>query len=253
MTTIIGFGRSENFVKGAGGLVLPKLEIFQHTDKSIAWSGVGHIDIFNHINVNKLGHYYIDTGYFGNLKLKTYKTITKNNLNDCRNIVDRPNDRLKKLAVDRTPYLRGSKILIVPPDQKVLSCWNPELNAETWVSDTIQKIQNLTERQITVRHRVRSRTQRMVHDTFAQALRDDINVVVTYSSNCAVESILHSIPVISLGPTATTIVSPFDINQINDVPNLEQDLVYSWLKHLSYSQFTEQEMLSGLAWEYLKP
>ena len=253
MTQVIGFGRAENFVKGAQGLVVSKSDIFQNSDKSIAWSGVGHIDILRHIELHNLDHYYIDTGYFGNIKLKTYKRITRNNLNDDRNIISRPNDRLERLSIDRTQFIRGNKILLVPPDQKVLSCWDPGVDADTWIDETIEKIKNYTQRQIIVRYRAKSRTQRIVHDTFLQALQNDINVVVTYSSNCAVESIIHGIPVISLGPTATKVVSDSTLESIDTVKNLDHDLVENWLRHLSYSQFTEQEMLDGLAWEYLKP
>ena len=54
-----------------------------------------------------------------------------------------------------------------------------------------------------------------------------------------------------MGPTATRKVSPYTIEQIDNVPNLDKDLVDMWTRILSYSQFTDNEMQSGLAWNLI--
>ncbi len=250
---VVGFKRTANFALGCGGIVLPKQQIFLEKDCVISWSGVGHQDIFQHIIQNKLDYFYIDTGYFGNKKQKTYKRITLNGLNDNRNIIDRPDDRLKNILLDTSKIKRGNKILVIPPDQKVLNCWDSGLDLESWKKNILNTLALHTDRQIVIRERPHSRSDRLTHNTFLQALHDDVHAVVVWSSNCAVESVLHNIPVVSVGPTATQKVSPFTLPQIENVPDLDNDLVYAWLKHLSYCQFTETEMLQGLAWEYLQP
>lgn len=250
---VVGFDRSSNFAIGSGGLSLSKDQILDCTDSIIAWSGVGHIDIYNHIRKNNLDFFYIDTGYFGNNKHKTYKRITFNGLNDNQIIKDRPTDRLQKLSLEIKNIPRGDSILIIPPDQKVLNCWDSETLLDQWKHSTYQTIKNFTDRPIIFRERIKSRTDRLIHNTFSQALHENIHAVIVWSSNCAVESILHGIPVISLGPTATRQISPFSIQDIDQVPKIPKDLVQAWVQHLSYCQYTEEEMLSGLAWEYLRP
>ncbi len=251
MTTVIGFGRAAPFVIGANGKVTSVEETFSNTSIPIAWSGVGHGALFQHILKNNLTYYYIDTGYFGNHKTKLYKRITKNSLNNNSKLITRPSDRLEKIIIDRTQYQRGKTILVIPPDQKVLNCWNPGVSASDWISQTVQDIKKYTDRPIVVRERIPSRTERVIHNKFTDALQQDVYATVVWSSNCAVESVMHGIPVVNVGPTATTAVSPYSISSIDEIPNLDKDLVEHWLRHLSYAQFTDDEMVSGLAWEII--
>lgn len=251
MIPCVGFGRAANFVIGAQGSVLSKEEVLTSCYHPIAWSGVGHYQILEHVKNNNLDYFYIDTGYFGNQKTKLYKRITKNDLNDNRNIIDRPADRIDKLHLDYTWYPRGDDILIVPPDAKVLRCFANHISVDSWIQDTIAIIRSYSQRKIIVRTRNKSRAARIKNDRFIDVLQNNINSVVVWSSNCAVESIIHGIPVISLGPTATRKISPWTIDKIEELPNLEKNLVDAWLRHLSYCQFTEEEMKSGVPWKYI--
>jgi hypothetical protein len=251
MIPVIGFGRASAFITGSGGKITTVEETFENTTIPVAWSGVGHTILYHSLLEKNLDYYYIDTGYFGNVKTKDFKRITKNGLNDFQLLKNRHNDRLSKLRVDTTPYQRGNKILIIPPDQKVLNCFSPNTTATMWLDNTIQQLKLHTDREIVVRERNRSRQERISTDKFTDALQNDIHAVVVWSSNCAVESVLHNIPVINVGPTATTQVSPYSIEDADNVPNLNNDLVDQWKRHLSYCQFTSDEMLSGLAWEII--
>jgi len=245
---VIGFGRSEPFVLGSGGKIVTVEEALANKEIPVAFFGVGHTVLHNIIINNNLDYYFLDTGYIGNIKTKIYKRITKNNLNNTQDILDRPNDRLEKLTLDRTKFKRGDRILVIPPDQKVLNCFGRDLDANAWIDHTVNLIRKHTDREIIVRERIRNRTERMFYYKFTDALQDNIHACVVWSSNCAVESVLHQIPVVSLGPTATTKVSPFSINQIDSVPTLDEDLIDKWLRHLSYCQFTDEDMRSGFAW-----
>jgi hypothetical protein len=251
MNNVLGFGRSAKFVLGAGGTETTLEEILKNTNAPVAWSGVGHYSVLRILEKYSLDYYYIDTGYFGNGKRKTYKRITKNNLNDCRDIIERPVDRLSAINLDRTEYHRGETILVIPPDQKVLNCWAPMENVESWIENTVRILKQYTDRKIIIRNRVKSRADRVAHNKFTDALQDNVYATVVWSSNCAVESVIHGIPTVSVGPTATKKVSSFFIEQIDNIPNLDKDLVESWLRHLSYSQFTDEEMLNGVAWKIL--
>lgn len=248
---IIGYGRAAKFAVGSGGIETNYSDTLSNSVYPVAWSGVGHFEILRNLQRCQLDFYYIDTGYIGNKKLKTYKRITKNKLNDDREIIDRPNDRLSILTVDREQYKRGSDILIIPPDQKVLNCWAPGIILEEWLTDIQNMLKSLTDRKVIIRTRIKNRADRLVNNKFTDSLKNNVHATLVWSSNCAVESVLHGIPVINLGPTATTKVSPFILDQVNDVPDLDPDLVESWIKHISYCQFTDEEMKSGLAWNLL--
>jgi hypothetical protein len=91
----------------------------------------------------------------------------------------------------------------------------------------------------------------MSADTLIKALAQDINVVVTFISNSGVEAVLHDIPVISLGPSACIKVSPWSLDQIDAVPDIDTEIKEAWMRHLSYSQFTGEEMSNGTAWSIL--
>ena len=199
-----------------------------------------------------LDYWYIDTGYLGNHKRKSYLRVCKNSIHASGDIIARPRDRLDSLQIDTTQIDRGNSVLIIPPDTKQASHFDIG-NVDTWLADTVARIQDLTDRPIQIRHRPASRTTRMAADTLVQALTQDINVVVTFISNSGVEAVLHNIPVISLGPSACVKVSPWTLDQIDAVPDIDTDVKEAWMRHLSYSQFTEHEMRTGQAWKILNP
>jgi len=226
--------------------------MFLNTTLPVAWSGVGNKRIYRHILEHKLDYYYIDTGYFGNIKTKDYKRITKNDLNNFSDIIETPSNRLDKLVVDRSQFKRGEDILVIPPDQKVLNCWSPGLTPDEWLASLDLELKKYTNRKIHIRKRPKvPRFDRRTYNTFLDHLQSNIHAVIVWSSNCAVESVLHGVPVVNMGRTATRKVSPYTIEQIDNVPNLDKDLVEMWARVLSYSQFTDSEMQSGLAWNLI--
>lgn len=225
-------------------------DIQANTEYPMIFSGVTFTAVIDQAQKHNLDYWYIDTGYFGNGKRKSYLRVTKNAYHNWYPIVSRPRDRLDELDIDLTTFQRGSRVLIVPPDHKV--CSTLELgDPEQWIENTIEQIQQHTDREIVVRRRPASRTNRLVDDTFLNQLQQDINVVVTYTSNCAVESVMHDIPVVSLGKSATVQICSGTIDQVDSIPSIDLDLKELWLRHLSYAQFTEEHMRCGIAWDIL--
>jgi hypothetical protein len=235
------------FVKGCNAAWATPDDIQNNTQHPMIFSGVTTTMVLSQARCYNLDYYYIDTGYFGNAKKKNYLRVTKNAYHNWFPIVERPRDRLDVADPDLTEFRRGNRILLVPPDSKICTAMNLG-DPEQWITDTVALIQQYTDREIVVRRRTMNRTHRLVEDTFVHQLQQDINAVVVYTSNCAVESAMHNIPVVSLGRTGATQICPFEIQQIDSLPDIDSDLKESWLRHLSYSQFTQDEMLSGLAW-----
>jgi len=224
--------------------------IQSNTKWPVIFSGITTMAPIEQARRYGLDYWYVDSGYMGNHKRKNYLRVCKNSIHASGDIIARPRDRLDRLQVDTTQISRGSSVLIIPPDAKQASHFDID-NVDTWLADTVSRIQELTDRPIQIRHRPASRTTRMSADTLVQALAQDINVVVTFISNSGVEAVLHDIPVISLGPSACVKVSPWSLDQIDAVPDIDAEAKEAWMRHLSYSQFTGEEMSNGTAWSIL--
>ena len=238
------------FAEGCGATWTDLEGINNNTQWPMIFSGVTIMAPIDQARRHGLDYWYIDTGYLGNHKRKSYLRVCKNSIHATGALVDRPRDRLDRLQVDTARIQRGDDILIVPPDRKQASHW-PIGTPESWLDDTIQAIQQHTDRRIRIRQRPPSRTVRQKHDTFRNAVSDNVHAVVVFISAAGVESVLHDIPVISLGPSACVQVSPWGIAQIDQVPDIDADLKEAWMRHLSYCQFTEHEMRLGQAWQIL--
>lgn len=193
--------------------------------------------------------YYIDTGYFGNGKKKTYHRITKNDIQWFGPIIERPGDRLSKTGVQFTKFRRdGSKILLAPPSQKLLNLY--DINLEEWLEKTKAEIGAYTDREVVVRLK-QGRSVRQSTDTMQMALADDVFCLVTFSSIAAGEALLCGKPAITLGPNAAGPLCSHTLAEIADpkIPTLDE--VEAWARHLAYCQFTEPEMRDGTAWRIL--
>lgn len=239
------------FVRAVGGRMAVDVdEVYANTALPMAFSGMSKNAAKSQAKRHGLDYWYIDTGYIGNNKLKTWARISKNSFQVTIPIQPRSDDRLKKLNLDRTLYNRGNKIMVIPIDTKVAQAYDLP-DPDTWLHQIIDTIKKYTDREIVVRHRPTSRETRRTVDTFIQALQQDINAVVIWTSNCGVEAAQHGIPVVSLGPGACTSISG-KIEQIDHLPTVEFELNEAWMRWLSYNQFSQPEIESGLAWQILQ-
>lgn len=239
------------FVRAIGGRMATGLEeIYSNTTIPMAFSGISKTAAKTQALKHGLDYWYIDTGYIGNRRFKTWFRISKNDFQVTIPIQPRPDDRLKKLHINRTQFVRGNKIMVVPIDPKVSEGYGI-CDPDTWLTQTINTIKQYTDREVIVRQRPASREVRVTSDTFVEALQNDINAVVVWASNCGVEAAQHGIPVVSLTPGACTHISG-KIQDIDNLPSISEDLAESWLRWLSYNQFSIAEVESGLAWRILQ-
>jgi hypothetical protein len=253
--TILGCAKKDKwvgpFVRAAGGRMMRDIdEIYANTTVPMAFSGISKTAAKTQAEKHGLDWWYIDTGYLGNLRWKTWFRISKNDFQVTLPIQDCPADRLKRLSVNRTQFRRGSKIMIVPIDGKVSGAYGLP-DPDIWLEQTVNLVKANTDREIVVRQRPASRETRTMLDTFTHALQQDVNAVVIWASNCGVESAQHGIPVVSLGPSATTSISG-QIQQIDSLPDLDPDHVEAWLRWLSYNQFSIAEVENLTAWNILQ-
>lgn len=191
--------------------------------------------------------YYIDTGYFGNGRWKTWHRITRNNLVQT-NILDVPGDRWEQHGIKFRPWQTGSKIVVAAPDEK--PCKFYDIDLDTWINSTVSTIKQYTDRPVVVRKRAKQRIDRIQNDTLEQALKD-AHALVTFNSNAAVESVLLGVPVFTLAPNAAGPVGLQDLSQIESPYYPDQDKLYAWASSLAYSQFHNHELANGTAMKIL--
>ena len=56
------------------------------------------------------------------------------------------------------------------------------------------------------------------------------------------------VPSIALGPNCATVLCNTSLDQIENLNKPSEEEMYSLMKHLSYCQFTQEEMINGYAW-----
>jgi hypothetical protein len=238
----------QSFVQGAGGRI-SNWDKEENNMTPVVLRGITKRKEMAACKAAGRDFYYIDTGYFGNGKKKTYHRITKNDVQNFGEIIDRPSDRLETIGVGLTKFRRGgSKILLAPPSQKLLNLYN--INLEEWLTNVQAEIKQYTDREVVVRLK-QGRSVRQTTDTMQMALADDVFCLVTFSSIAAGEALLCGKPAITLGPNAAAALCSQHLSAIENpkIPTLDE--VDAWARHLSYCQFTEPEMRDGTAWRIL--
>ena len=243
------YGANE-FTRGSGGKFVSYEEMYANTTLPMCWAGFFRPQWLEICRKHNLKFYNFDSAYFGNVKKKIIFRLSVNNFQNVNPIVDRPSDRWDNLGIQTEQFAQGSSIVIVPPDRKLVNTLG--LGSENlWVSMVIDQIKNLTDRPIRIRSRPESRASRITSNTFKDFIKDDTFCVVGYSSNALVEAATHDIPVISLGHSATKSLYGYQLEDIEKIKPAYPSDKQAWLNHLAYSQFTKEELLSGLAWELI--
>ena len=208
--------------------------------------------IHNYWENNKL-FYYMDSGYVGNYKSrsnpygwKLWHRIVKNDVQHNK-IIDRPDDRWKRLDYPIENRKQGNHILLVTPSEKPCKFYN--IDKDNWVKETVSNIKKHTDRPIVVRDKA-PRQQRITRTIFEDL--HDCHALVTYQSIAAVESVLYGVPAFTLAPTAADPVCDKDISLIEQPTIQDEDKIYKWACHLAYGQFHIDEFKSGYAYQLLK-
>ena len=249
---ILGYGKIAfvlPFIRNRGGHMASLDEILSNTTQPMAVSGITKLVVPSLAQRHGLDWYYIDGGYMGNHRDKIWFRVTRNARQDPGPIRDRPDDRLRRLNLDRAALRRGSDILLVPPDPKVAYAYGLG-TVDSWIARVSAEIGRYTQRRVQIRQRPASRVVRTTQDRFQDRLAQDVNAVVVYNSIAGVESVINGIPVVCLGENAATTMSG-TLDKIDNLPDLDPDRVRAWMCHLSYCQFTRVEMLQGRAWDIL--
>ena len=202
---------------------------------------------------NNQTFYYMDSGYIGNYKSKAnpqgwkvWHRIVKNDVQH-NEIIDRPDDRWKRLDYTIEHRKQGNHILLVTPSEKPCKFYG--IDKDTWIKDTVAEIKKYTDRPIIIRDKM-PRQQRIVRTIFEDL--NNCHALVTYQSIAAVESVLYGVPSFTLAPTAADPVCDKDLSLIECPTQQDKDKIYKWACHLAYGQFHNDEFKNGTAYRILK-
>lgn len=241
-----------SFISGTEGYLSSwNEEANTNTDLVIRGLGGGSQKAIKHCWNTGRTFYAIDTGYFGNVgKTKVWHRITKDALQHLGPIVEKPDDRLKKIMDYRyQKQTKGSKILICPPSEKVMNLFD-QPDPETWVAQTIEELSQYTDREIEIRLKP-SRHDRTNSNPIEAALNNDVYCLITYNSIAAIEALMFGKPAIALGPNAAQLICNTKISEVEDLKFPSKEEMAMFVRHLSYAQFTVAEMQNGTAWRIL--
>jgi hypothetical protein len=196
--------------------------------------------------------YYMDSGYVGNYKSssnpigwKLWHRIVKNDVQH-NEIVDRPDDRWRRLDYPILKRKTGTHILLVTPSEKPCKFYG--IDRDTWVNETVTEIKKYTDRPILIRDKA-VRQQRIIRTIFEDL--KNCHALVTYQSIAAVESVLYGIPAFTLAPTAADPVCDKDVSLIECPTHQDEHKIYKWACHLAYGQFHVDEFKDGSAYRIL--
>lgn len=233
--------------------------------------GLGKSPLIHKCVEKKIDYYYIDTGYFGNVNTKKWHRVAKNNLQTLNHysketvikklektfhhkVVDQLIDRFNKLhprceAQRHDRVDRQSKILLVPPSQKVFNHFGGD--AKKWTDNFLKEAKKYTDREIVLRPKV-SRSDRLKFTVQDQLRKEGFDSLITFNSIASLEAILVGRPATVLGPNAGSFLSNTDITKIDNPPFPTKQDILDHLFYLSLCQFTVEEMANGRAYELIE-
>lgn len=146
-------------------------------------------------------------------------------------------DRWEALRVPVTPWRKGGRKVLVATTES--SYWTMH-GIDGWLDKTLVALRECTDRPVVVRHKS-SRTP------FVADL-SDAHCLVAHGSNAAVEAVVLGCPVIVDKSSAASLVGRTELSDVENVIYPDRE---PWLRSLAYSQFTEDEMISGKLWGML--
>ena len=158
----------------------------------------------------------------------------------------RPADRWEALGQRIKTRKPGNHILLVVPSEKPCKFYGIDLNS--WISDTVQTIQQNTDRPIIIRTKG-TRNDRATHSIFADL--HNAHATVTFNSVAAVESVLAGVPVITFAPTAASPVAETQITNIEHPFMPDPDFVFIWASGLAYGQYHISELKDGSVYKLI--
>jgi len=190
-----------------------------------------------------------------------YLSLGFNGLNGRATFVidDMPSDRWDQLGIQLQPWeIKEGHILICGQLARDSSVQHLQPNYTSWMQKIVDDMSSNTDKQIIFRPHPLG-----LHETIKgvniskklnSSLLDEFNessIVVAASSNSLVEAVVCGIPVFALDQ-GSLLWNYCKNKTFKDLASPQTFYRERWANNLAYSQWTKEEMESGLAWEHLK-
>ena len=205
----------------------------------------------------------------GGLKRNTTFKIGINGINRSADFANQEFDdqRWKKFNIDLKPWNPSGEIIVICGQHDTSEQWKGMPRMQVWIEAQINEIRQYTTRPILVRPHPRNifhldenkfknvqvklpkRDYKTYDDTDFKALLDRSWAVINHSSNPAMESVFHGIPVFVSERSLCYEVGNEKLSGINKpaMPNRLQ-----WAHKLSYTEWWQDEIRQGLPWQRIK-
>ena len=223
---------------------------------SVLWAGrmVGNRSIWNLYRNNKKPVIVLEIGA---IKRDITWKIGINGINSGSYFAENKNDdRRKLLGMNLAPWKNsGNHILICNQHDRSLQ-WESNPSLKDWTHFAVNEIRKYSDRPIKIRMHPRcpysfnfseKNVQRSTEKNILDEFRDAW-AVVNYSSNPGIESVLHGIPAFVGAKSLAAPVANLDLSKIENPlrPDREQ-----WLNDLAWTEWTLDEIASGIPQEHL--
>ena len=245
--------RYKNFVKGTGQWVgdgkdntyVRRKDFTSLQEDCLIRNTVGNEDLLVGKIDNNYPFWFIDSGYTNFLEPnKVWHRVVRNHLHYGKSF-DAPADRLKNFPEFPKPWRKDGEIIyVIEPGPFAASIMHVDL--KTWKYDVAKELRQYTDKRIRFRKKAPKKKRSNLHK---ELLNDDYYCVVNINSNAATEAIWADVPAITLDRHIT---NPVTRNKLSDINNLGRGNLGSWLCMLSYSQYTKEELMNGVAVKNVK-
>lgn len=175
--------------------------------------------------------------------------------------IPRLGDRWKNLGVSLEPRQRkGDHVLYAGCTHKFAAYH--QLDPLAYTAGIIEAIKKITDRPILYRPKPGGRND-LNYNPIPGTILSDIRIpieeelkrtfaVVTFSSNAALDAILHGVPAFVLGPGIAQPVSNTDLSKLNHPYFPTDDERLRWCHSVAYCQWQVWEIEEGRVWQDLK-
>lgn len=234
------------FAEGAGGeLREPWHGISFIQDRSCASAFYGTVGIESLFAAAREMNdwYYLDNAYFDRARERFFR-ISRNALQRAALAPDFK--RLKQLVIEISPWRRAGAHVLVVEQSEYFMREIARRPLEQWRGEVLETLRRHTDRPIRIRawQRDKSKASSSLVQDLAGAW-----AVVTHASAAANEAVLAGIPVFLTGQS---VALPMGLSQLEQIESPRRpDGRREWAAQLAASQWTEEEMRSGVAWESL--
>ena len=226
-----------SFASGVPHEVLSTKQSLKYDAIPVFW-GTSPKDLIHQCWDERVDFFHLAPAYIGS---RGVFRLTMNSLQ--RNTIwDRPADRfhgiLHDIGMQMKPWRnKRGEALVCPPDEATARFY--QINVDAWLDEIITNLKNVSRR-----YKVWFEPLAGQAD-FVEELSNS-SVLVCMTSNRAVESLFHGVPVISHGSAVT---APLNIkySQIGQTQTFDRT---DWGRSLGYSQWTVEELATGLALQH---